>query len=391
MELMPHQLEAIEQLGNGKILWGGVGSGKTATALGYYIKYESPANICVITTAKKRDSLEWEREAAKLAIGDEEDATIAGIIEVDSWNKINAYVGYKDTFFIFDEQRLVGHGAWVKAFLKIAKNNRWIMLSATPGDTWIDYGPVFIANGFYKNITEFKQKHVVYEPFVKFPKIRGYVNKTKLELLRNEILVEMPYLKHTVRHIEWCEVDVDQEMYNKVLKRRWNPFEERPIRDVAEMYRLKRKVANIAPSRLEKIRKLLLKHDKLIIFYNFDYELEILRNLEKEVFVAELNGHKKEPIPNSRRWVYLVQYVAGAEAWNCIETDAMVLYSLTYSYKNFVQAQGRIDRLDTPFTDLWYYVLVSNTTIDSGIKRALSEKRNFNERKDYEKLVCGKL
>lgn len=381
MELMEHQLDAVEQLGNGKILYGGVGSGKSATVLAYYMKHEKPRHIYVITTAKKRDSLDWEGEAAKFGIGTEEHTTLAGIITVDSWNKLDMYEDIEDGFFIFDEQRLVGYGSWVKSFLKIAKKNRWVLLSATPGDVWLDYAPVFIANGFYKNITQFKLEHILYEPFVKYPRIRGYLNETKLELLRNEILVEMPFEKHTERMLNWWAVDYDIELFKRVYRDRWHVYENRPIKDAAEMWRVMRRVVNSDPSRLVEIRNLMKVHPKLVIFYNFNYELEILRTLENQVGVFEWNGRRKDPLPDGDRWVYLVQYVAGAEGWNCTSTDAMVLYSLTYSYKNFEQAQGRIDRLDTPFTSLYYYIFVSNSIVDRAVKAALGSKKSFNEKK----------
>lgn len=395
IELMDHQKAAIEHLGNGKILWGGVGSGKSATVLAYYTEKERPRDIYVITTAKKRDSLDWEEEAAKFSIGTEtflhEEAykNHYGILTVDSWNNIKNYEGIKDAFFVFDEQRVVGYGAWVKSFLKIAKANHWVLLSATPGDNWLDYAPVFIANGYYKNITDFKFKHVLYEPFYKYPKIRGYIGESVLEKRRNEVLVEMPYMKHTKRVINYLDVGHDQEKCEIVRKRRWNPLIDQPIKDAAEMFRVTKKIVYSDPSRLEMIRKLMTCHPKLIVFYNFNFELEILRTLQDELEVGEWNGHRKDPVPEGDKWVYLVQYQSGAEGWNCTETDAMVLYSLTYSYKNYVQSMGRIDRLDTPFDILYYYVLVSNIWLDRGVKRALDEKRSFNER-EYAKKYLGK-
>jgi superfamily II DNA or RNA helicase len=378
---MPHQKLAINQLESGKVLWGGVGSGKTATVLGYYVKEQMPKDIVVITTAKKRDSGDWIFEAANFGIGVSKDATVGGVITVDSWANIKKYTDREGCFFIFDEQRLVGNGAWVKSFQQIAKRNQWVLLSATPGDTWLDYAPIFIANGYYKNITEFKRRHVIYESYSRFPKIRGYLSETQLERFRNEILVEMPYIKHTKRVINWVDVDHDRTAFQRVLKDRWNPFEDRPAKDISDLFRLMRKVVNQDQSRLDMVRQLLVSHKKLIIFYNFNYELEALRSLASDYVVAEWNGHKKEPIPDTDEWVYLVQYVAGAEGWNCVETDAMVLYSLTYSYKNFQQALGRIDRLNSPFLKLFYYVLVSNTPIDQGIKRSLERKESFNELK----------
>lgn len=384
MELMEHQKQAVEQLSSGKILWGGVGSGKSATVLAYYMKKEAPRNVYVITTAKKRDSLDWEGEAAKFGIGNLEDATVAGCMEVDSWNNIKKYEGVKDAFFVFDEQRLVGHGAWVKSFLKIAKANHWVLLSATPGDTWLDYAPVFIANGFYRNITDFKRTHLVYEPFVKYPKIKGYINERKLDILRNDILVEMPYETKAERYLNYTEVGYDKKLLRRVVKDRWHVYEDRPIRDAAEMFRVMRRVVNSDPSRLETIRFLMKFHPRLIIFYTFDYELEILRGLAEWTDVYEWNGHKKEVLPESDdhdSWVYLVQYTSGAEGWNCTNTDSMVLYSLTYSYKNFIQCQGRIDRMNTLFKSLYYYVFVSNSRVDVGIKNSLDQKKDFNWKK----------
>jgi hypothetical protein len=381
MELMEHQLEAIEKLDSGKILYGGTGAGKTATVLGYYVAKESKQDIIVITTARKRDSLDWIREAAKFAIGEDRDSTFYGTIKVDSWNNIMDYVGITDAFFVFDEQRLVGTGAWVKSFMKIAKDNRWVMLSATPGDTWLDYAPVFIANGFYRNITDFKIKHILYEPYVRFPKIRGFLNVTKLEMLRNDVLVEMPYLKHTKRILNYLEVGYDQELFDVAYKNRWHVYEDRPIKDVAELFRVLRRIVNSDPSRLALVRQFMDIHPRLIVFYNFNYELDILRGLGSEAPVYEYNGHRHDDLPDGNEWVYLCQYVAGAEAWNCTTTDAMILYSLTYSFKNFEQVQGRIDRLDTSYVSLYYYILVSNSITDRAIRKSLGEKKNFNERK----------
>lgn len=393
IELMPHQEKAVKELKNGSILWGGVGSGKSATAIGYYLQCEAPRDIYIITTAKKRDSLDWESEAIRFGIGRDPVPSIAGVLTVDSWNNIQNYTHIQDAFFIFDEQRVVGTGKWVKAFIKIARKNRWILLSATPGDTWLDYAPIFVANGFYKNITEFKWAHVLYEPYVKFPKVKGYLNEHKLELIRNDILVEMKFVRHTKRYLNWLETDYDKDIFKLITKNRWNPYKEEPVKDVAEMYRLGRRLTAEDPSRLNMVKKLMMCHDRMIIFYNFNYELEMLRTLSDEIDIYEYNGHKKDPLPDEGRCLYLVQYIAGAEGWNCTTVDGMIMYSMTYSYKNFEQAQGRIDRLDTPFTDLYYYVLLTNSFIDVGIKSSLMDKKSFNERKfatergDFESFI----
>ena len=378
VDLHPHQLKAVNALSNGKILWGDVGTGKSITAAGYYVRNESPRDIYVITTAKKRESLDWVTEFAHFGIGNTPTSTVHGVLTVDSWNNIHKYTEVTDAFFIFDEQRLVGTGKWVKSFYKIAKRNRWILLTATPGDTWLDYAPVFIANGYFKNITEFKADHVVYNSHSKYPKVDRYLGVGKLVRLRNQLLVHMPYQRHTSRHLHQIAVDYDKERLHQAMVQRWHVFEERPIRDVAELFMVMRKIVNSDASRFLKTRELLGQHQRLIVFYNFDYELEMLRELSEDLPVFEWNGHKHDPVPEGDRWVYLVQYTAGSEGWNCTATDAMIFWSLTYSYKAWYQAQGRIDRLNTPYSDLHYYVLMSDSPVDRAIKSSLDEKRDFN-------------
>lgn len=381
--LAPHQLKAIGEMHDGCILWGGVGSGKSRGALAYYALTEQHEDIIVITTAKKRDSLDWEEEAMRFGIGRERDATLYGTITVDSWNNIAKYVDVENAFFIFDEQRLVGSGKWSKSFLKISKKNRWIMLSATPGDTWLDYIPVFVANGMYRNRTEFKRQHVIYNTYAKFPKVERYVDVGQLIRNRNQILVHMPYERHTRRISHNIWVEHDEEMLTRVAHGRWNVFKDEPIRDIAELFGVMRRVVNSHPSRIQATRELLEKHKRLIMFYNFNYELDALREVgdffvpELVLPVAEWNGHKHEPIPDTERWLYLVQYAAGAEGWNCTSTDAMAMFSLPYSYKLWEQAHGRIDRLNTPFTDLNYYYFRSKAAIDWAIWRSLKAKKSF--------------
>ena len=342
---------------------------------------KTPKDLYIITTAKKRDSMDWDAECVIFGIGSDPDHNPNGVsYQVDSWNNLHKYVGVKDSFFIFDEQRLVGSGSWVKSFLKIAKDNRWILLSATPADTWLDYIPVFVANGFYKNRTEFKREHVVYSTYTKYPKVLRYLGLKKLGKFRDSVLVDMPVVRHTTRHIHWQMVEYNLDLWKEVVKKRWNVWKNEPVTNVAQLFYLMRKVCNSDVSRIEAVVELMEKHPKLIVFYNFDYELEILRNLSELVTIAEWNGHRHEDIPEGSRWVYLVQYQSGAEGWNCIETDAMVFYSLNYSYRLWEQAQGRIDRLNTPFEDLYYYCLRSSSPIDVAVLKALRSKKSFNER-----------
>ena len=395
ISLFDYQLDAVNRMRNGCILCGGVGSGKSRTSLAYYykeqggvlgtknyVRMKNPKDLYIITTARKRDTLEWEGELSYFLLSTNPKVNgYKNRVIVDSWNNIQKYKNVTDSFFIFDEQRVVGSGVWVKSFLKIAKNNDWILLSATPGDTWQDYIPVFIANGFYRNRTEFCNEHIIYSRFSKFPKIDRYINTGRLIRLRDRILVDMDFKRETVAHHEDIIVPYDIPKYKETMRNRWDPYNNEPITNASGLCYILRKIVNSDESRQIALMDILESRPKVIVFYNFDYELDILKGLHygKDVQIAEWNGHSHQPIPTSKSWVYLVQYTAGCEGWNCIKTDTIVFYSQNYSYKVMAQAAGRIDRLNTPYTDLYYYHLKSRSGIDLAISKALKDKKKFNE------------
>ena len=396
VNLYPFQLAAVNKMHNGCILCGDVGSGKSRTSLAYYCLQQNPTgdtisfwkthpkveDLYIITTARKRDTFEWDAELAnfRMSTNPENDAYQHSVI-IDSWNNIQKYKDVKGAFFIFDEQRVVGRGEWVKSFLKIAKSNHWILLSATPGDKWEDYIPVFVANGFYKNRTEFNNEHIIWDPRVTFPKVRGYMGTGRLIRLRDRVLVRMEDQRTTIPHHEDVFVTYDISAYKDLTRTRWNPWLEKPIETASELCYAWRKVVNSADSRQLAVLEILEDHPKAIIFYNFDYELEILRGIgyEEGTEIAEWNGHKHDALPSGDKWVYLVQYTAGCEGRNCITTDTIIFFSQNYSYKVQHQAEGRIDRLNTPYRDLYYYHLRSRSAIDLAIHRALVDKKTFNE------------
>lgn len=400
--LYDYQKEAVAKMKNGCILNGGVGSGKSRTALYYYFinqggniddtftPMNKPKDLYIITTARKRDTLEWEGELSSFLMSTDEKQTkrYGNKIIIDSWNNIKKYADVKNSFFIFDEQRVIGYGVWTKTFLKITKNNEWILLSATPGDTWSDYIPVFIANGFYKNKTEFIREHIIYSRFTKYPKIDRYINTGRLIRLRNNILIDMDFKRKTIQHHEDIYVLYDKNKYKEVTRLRWDPYKNEPIEQASSLCYILRRIVNESDDRVVKLLEILEKTKRAIIFYNFDYELDILKNLplDTDVEIREWNGHKHQPLPNTDKWIYLVQYNAGAEGWNCIKTNTIIFYSQNYSYRIMEQSSGRIDRLNTPYIDLYYYHLKSRSGIDLAISRALHDKKNFNESKWVSKL-----
>lgn len=395
-----YQLDAIRKMHNGCILCGGVGSGKSRTSLAYYYSrmggdlYDTskkfsmmthPKDLYIITTARKRDTAEWSVDMAPFLLSPHPDANeYDNQVIVDSWNNIEKYVNVKDAFFIFDEQRVVGYGKWAKTFIKIARNNEWILLSATPGDKWEDYMAVFIANGFYRNKSEFEYYHIVYNPRTTFPQVLQYINVELLIQHRDELLVDMDFKRKTTSHHEEIAVRYDVELITQVIKTRQN-LEGEPIENAAQFCSVLRQITFSDESRVVALLELIEKHPTAIIFYNYDFELDILKSIDygDDVEIAEWNGHKHEPVPTSSKWVYLVNYAAGAEGWNCITTDTIIFYSQNYSWRIMNQAQGRIDRLNTPYMNLWYYHLVSRSPIDRTITRALRTKGRFNEERFY--------
>lgn len=402
--LYDYQIDAVKRMKNGCILNGGVGSGKSRTALAYYYLRNGgdPASLCgdnyipmddppkdlyIITTARKRDTLEWDGDMAPFLLSTHTDVNLyCNKVVVDSWNNITKYKEVTGAFFIFDEDRVTGSGVWVKSFLKIAKSNEWIILSATPGDTWQDYIPVFLANGFYKNKSEFIREHIVYSRFSKFPKVDRYLNTGRLIRLRNNILIDMDFHRDTIPHHEDVYVSYDISAYKDICRNRWNPWEDRPIENAAEFCYSLRRLVNSDETRQVALLQIIEEHPKAIIFYNFDYELDILKKLYygEDFEIAEWNGHKHQEVPKGEKWVYLVQYTAGNEGWNCVRTDTIIFYSQNYSYKVMTQAAGRIDRLNTPYKDLYYYHIKSRSGIDLAISKALKNKKKFNERKFYD-------
>ena len=410
IQLAEHQIKAIRKMHNGCILNGSVGSGKSRTALAYYyilqggkigvdkyVKMQNPVDLYIITTAKKRDDCEWEGEMAPFLLSTHQDCNAyKNKVVVDSWNNIAKYGNVKHAFFIFDEQRVVGKGTWAKTFIKISKENQWILLSATPGDTWSDYVPVFVANGFFKNKTEFQRNHVIYSPYTNYPKIDRYINEGRLIRLRERVLVDMEVDRHTVPHHEYYIAEYNKDLYKQISMTRWNIYDNCPTTSASELCYVWRKLVNSDPSRINRIHELISQKGRVIIFYNFDYELEILKNQKyyvngEEATIAEWNGHKHQPIPEEKYWVYLVQYTSGCEGWNCIKTDTIIFYSQNYSYKVMTQASGRIDRLNTPYTDLYYYHFVSRAPIDNAIRLALKNKKKFNENRYVNKNAYTSL
>ena len=399
--LYPHQEEALKKMFNGCLLNGGTGSGKSRTGLYYFFSknggsydgrtytpmYGKPPDLYILTTAKKRNDKEWEEELVPFLLYPDPKTHITqrygNKVVIDSWQNIKKYTDVVGAQFIFDENKISGKGVWAKSFLKITKSNEWIILSATNGDKWEDYETVFLAHRFFRNRTDFRDNHLVYNQYSKFPDVIGYRNETRLCRLRDRLIVDMDFERHTTQIHEDVYCQYDMMKYREAMRKRWDPYKEEPINQASSLCYVLRHIVNDNESRQVKLLELIEDHPRSIIFYNFDFELDILLNLAypEGTIVAQYNGHCHDKLPESDRWVYIFQYTSGCEAWNTISTDTIIFYSQNYSYKVLVQASGRIDRLTTPYTELHYYHLKSYASIDVAITKALRQKKKFNERK----------
>lgn len=374
-KLRPAQRDAVDRMHDGCVLLGRTGSGKTMTALGYWLKVHAQQDLYVVTTPAKRDAMEWEGDSAKLG-------QYLPPERVVSWNKIKDFEYLESAFVVFDEQRVSGSGKWVKSFLKIAKRNDWILLSATPGDVWIDWLPLFIANGFYRTRTQFTDRHVIWDPHTRYPRIKRYIEEDRLERCQEAICVYLASPNPISRMVHDELVSYDSRKYAEVTRKRWNPFEVRPMMDAGELCRVQRRIVLENVCREEALERLLKGHPRALVFYSYNYELEAIKAVCERLgrSYGQRNGHRHDPVPVSKEpWVYIVQYQS-ADAWNCISTNIAILYSLPYSWRQQEQAMGRIDRMNTPFDELHYYRLMTDSTIDNAILACLDRKETFNER-----------
>ena len=191
----------------------------------------------------------------------------------------------------------------------------------------------------------------------------------------------MHFERKTKRHRQFIPSNYDTNLYEKVMRDRWNVFEDKPIENGSEFLQLLRKIVAMDEDRIFNAKFLMDIHDRLIIFYNYNYERDVLIQIAKDLGKQywEWNGHAHQEVPNKEKWLYIVQYTAGAEGWNCISTNVILFYSMNYSFKIVEQAEGRIDRLNTSYNDLEYYFLTSESQIEKDIFKAVQTKQKFNE------------
>lgn len=370
-----YQKRAINQMHNGCILCGGVGAGKSLTSLGYIDKVYPSGTVYIITPARKRNTGEWFDDIRK---NDMDETRFV----VDSWNNLSKYKDVKDAFFLFDEQKVSGKGTWAKSLIRIAKSNQWILLSATPGDTYDDYATVLIANGFVRNRTTWYDEYCVTksQPFFH---IVDHKNKDVIDMMIRRIFIKMDYQSDKKRIERVIPIQARSAGEEKeILMTHKAPGAQMPFTTFAAAIAYVRMNCYDKSKKTEALRKIIEKHKKIIVFYNFLSEkLEIERAaIDANVTINFYNGQRHDPIPDTDEWVYGVQYNSGAEAWNCITTNAMVFYSPNYSYKTMEQAHGRIDRVNSPYECLYYYMLLNELNIDNKVMNALSSKKDFNEK-----------
>lgn len=138
------------------------------------------------------------------------------------------------------------------------------------------------------------------------------------------------------------------------------------------------------PAKLEAFRDLVEStNDRLIVFYNFNDELEKLSRIawENHRPVAVVNGKQKDLLPyeNAPDSITFIQYQAGAMGLNLQKANKIVYFTPPLSSELFEQSKKRIHRIGQEKTCFYYY-LTCKGSIEEKIYRTLAMRRDYTDK-----------
>lgn len=121
-------------------------------------------------------------------------------------------------------------------------------------------------------------------------------------------------------------------------------------------------------------------NDRVVVFYNFDSELDTLKTLVKDRPIAEVNGHTntEQIYHDNDNCVLFVQYQAGARGLNLQDGNKIIYYSLTLSSDLFEQSKKRIHRIGTKYP-CFYWILQTKDSVEESIYKSLNRQEDYNE------------
>lgn len=393
--LRSYQQDAVEALLNGKhIVVASCGVGKGFISL-EWARGTKKSNVLVITQASKVKSNDFVEEAKLL---DEKWYNSQSSFTVVSWNSLAKWLkehqseNFADYAIIADEiQRIKNYSTGMgKSFLKIASHTKcWAGFTATPGESWIQMMPYFVACGFVKHKTDFTNKFCVTQSFKGYIEIIGYNHEEVLNKWwsgityfpdTKEMEKQLPSETHKVVHFK------APTGYAKVLKTKTRLDTDEFIDTSMAMCHYLRQLC-CSKEKVEWLKEFVESLDtSCVVFYTYIEEGEKIKEALKGVKIWEING-KKHDIPTAdtigKHDVVLAQWESGSASLNLQFMNYWVSFSPCYSLTTSCQSRGRIKRIGQT-KPMFYYYLKTDHTIENDIYKALKEKRDFSETVWYE-------
>ena len=113
-------------------------------------------------------------------------------------------------------------------------------------------------------LSQLIRSHVIFNRFVKYPKVEAYIDTWKLTENRQKILVHMHYEKKTKHVIKLMYASYDESLYKFVSEKRWNVYTDKPIKNISELCYVWRKIVNDDKSREDIIGRIIEEKRKVI-------------------------------------------------------------------------------------------------------------------------------
>lgn len=303
-----------------------------------------------------------------------------------------------DLALMFDESSLLQNATSkrTKAAMKLAgKADTLVLLSGTPVDgkyerLWTQLRML----GWDIDEKLFWRQYVESETTMRegFPitKVTGYKNEERLvrkmkelgcDFLKTDDVIDLPDQR-------FIRIDVPMSKYYREFAKTnvITAFGRDFVGDTVfgDLTAKRQLAAAYSPAKLEAFGDLLDGTSKrLVVFYNFDVELEgLTAELEKRYrSYGVLNGkaHDLSPFFDTDDGVALIQYQSGAMGVNMQQADTCVYFSPPLASSLFEQSKKRIHRVgqDKPCT---YYELVSKGTVEEKIYDTLAMRRDYTEK-----------